>query len=104
MENSVSSHFATALLASAAILAVCQSDRAERGARPAAPAPAIHYARVENLEHVDVALIDSARREIDFAAYVLTDWPIIFCNNPSFPYVQIARSTMCCDSPQRFEM
>ena len=24
-----------------------------------------------------VELIDSARREIDFAAYVLTDWPVI---------------------------
>jgi phosphatidylserine/phosphatidylglycerophosphate/cardiolipin synthase-like enzyme len=27
-------------------------------------------------EH-DVALIDSAKHEIDFAAYVLTDWPVI---------------------------
>jgi phosphatidylserine/phosphatidylglycerophosphate/cardiolipin synthase-like enzyme len=26
---------------------------------------------------VDVALIDSAKREVDLAAYVLTDWPII---------------------------
>jgi phosphatidylserine/phosphatidylglycerophosphate/cardiolipin synthase-like enzyme len=26
---------------------------------------------------VDVALIDSARQEIDLAAYVLTDWPVI---------------------------
>jgi phosphatidylserine/phosphatidylglycerophosphate/cardiolipin synthase-like enzyme len=26
---------------------------------------------------VDVALIDTAKREIDFAAYVLTDWPVI---------------------------
>jgi phosphatidylserine/phosphatidylglycerophosphate/cardiolipin synthase-like enzyme len=31
----------------------------------------------ENLEHVDIALIDTARREIDLAAYVLTDWPVI---------------------------
>ena len=31
----------------------------------------------ENLEHVDVALIDRARHEIDKAAYVLTDWPIL---------------------------
>jgi phosphatidylserine/phosphatidylglycerophosphate/cardiolipin synthase-like enzyme len=29
------------------------------------------------LEHVDVALIDSAAREIDMAAYVLTDWPVM---------------------------
>jgi phosphatidylserine/phosphatidylglycerophosphate/cardiolipin synthase-like enzyme len=41
------------------------------------PAPAIHYAPAENLEHIDVALIDSAQREIDLAAYVLTDWPVI---------------------------
>jgi phosphatidylserine/phosphatidylglycerophosphate/cardiolipin synthase-like enzyme len=32
---------------------------------------------MENLEHVDVALIDSAEREIDMAAYVLTDWPVM---------------------------
>lgn len=36
-----------------------------------------HYAPIENLEHVDVALIDRARHEIDMAAYVLTDWPIL---------------------------
>jgi phosphatidylserine/phosphatidylglycerophosphate/cardiolipin synthase-like enzyme len=41
------------------------------------PAPAIHYAPAENLEHVDVALIDGAEHEIDLAAYVLTDWPIM---------------------------
>jgi phosphatidylserine/phosphatidylglycerophosphate/cardiolipin synthase-like enzyme len=41
------------------------------------PAPAIHYAPGENLEHVDVALIDGAQHEIDMAAYVLTDWPVM---------------------------
>jgi phosphatidylserine/phosphatidylglycerophosphate/cardiolipin synthase-like enzyme len=41
------------------------------------PAPIIHYAPAENLEHIDVELIDSARHEIDFAAYVLTDWPVM---------------------------
>ncbi len=41
------------------------------------PAPVIHYSPAENLERVDVALIDRAEREIDFAAYVLTDWPIM---------------------------
>jgi phosphatidylserine/phosphatidylglycerophosphate/cardiolipin synthase-like enzyme len=41
------------------------------------PAPAIHYAPIENLEHVDVALIDRAQHEIDMAAYVLTDWPVM---------------------------
>jgi phosphatidylserine/phosphatidylglycerophosphate/cardiolipin synthase-like enzyme len=40
-------------------------------------APVIHYAPGENLEHVDVALIDRARHEIDMAAYVLTDWRIL---------------------------
>jgi hypothetical protein len=37
------------------------------------PAPAIHYAPIENPEHIDVALIDRAEHEIDMAAYVLTD-------------------------------
>jgi phosphatidylserine/phosphatidylglycerophosphate/cardiolipin synthase-like enzyme len=32
---------------------------------------------LENLEHIDVALIDRAEREIDMAAYVLTDWPVM---------------------------
>jgi phosphatidylserine/phosphatidylglycerophosphate/cardiolipin synthase-like enzyme len=41
------------------------------------PAPVIHYAPIENLEHVDVALIDRAEHQIDMAAYVLTDWPIL---------------------------
>jgi hypothetical protein len=29
------------------------------------PAPIIHYAPAENLEHIDVELIDGARHEID---------------------------------------
>ena len=41
------------------------------------PAPIIHYAPTENLEHIDVALIDRAKHEIDMAAYVLTDWPVM---------------------------
>jgi hypothetical protein len=41
------------------------------------PAPAIHYAPAENLEHVGVALIDTAKLEIDLAAYVPTDWPVM---------------------------
>jgi phosphatidylserine/phosphatidylglycerophosphate/cardiolipin synthase-like enzyme len=49
---------------------LCQAASAD-------PAPIIHYAPAENLEHIDVALIDSARYEIDFAAYVLTDWPVM---------------------------
>jgi hypothetical protein len=39
--------------------------------------PVIHYASAENLEHIDVALIDRAEHEIDMAAYVLTDWPVM---------------------------
>jgi phosphatidylserine/phosphatidylglycerophosphate/cardiolipin synthase-like enzyme len=50
-----------------ASLAPCATD----------PAPAIHYAPAENLEHIDVALIDRAEHEIDMTAYVLTDWPIL---------------------------
>jgi hypothetical protein len=44
---------------------------------PARADPAVHYAPAENPERVDVALIDTARNEIDLAAYVLTDWPVI---------------------------
>jgi hypothetical protein len=50
-----------------ATLAPCYAD----------PAPVIHYAPIENLEHIDVALIDRAEHEIDMAAYVLTDWPVM---------------------------
>jgi phosphatidylserine/phosphatidylglycerophosphate/cardiolipin synthase-like enzyme len=39
--------------------------------------PIVHYAPVENLENIDVALIEKAVRKIDIAAYVLTDWPVI---------------------------
>jgi phosphatidylserine/phosphatidylglycerophosphate/cardiolipin synthase-like enzyme len=58
------------LVLAAAILPLCTPCRAE-------PAPVIHYAPTENLEHVDVAIIDRAEHEIDMAAYVLTDWPIM---------------------------
>jgi phosphatidylserine/phosphatidylglycerophosphate/cardiolipin synthase-like enzyme len=57
-------------ITSATLLAISTVSRAD-------PAPMIHYAPAESLEHVDVALIDSAQHEIDFAAYVLTDWPVI---------------------------
>ena len=56
------------LIVAAALLALCPQAQAD---------PAIHYAPAENLEHIDVALIDTAKREIDLAAYVLTDWAII---------------------------
>jgi len=36
-----------------------------------------HYSPSENLERLDLALISSAARTIDFAAYVLTDVPVI---------------------------
>lgn len=57
-----------AILASAAFVAIGASSHAD-------PAPLIHYAPAENLEHIDVELIESARR--DFAAYVLTDWLVM---------------------------
>jgi phosphatidylserine/phosphatidylglycerophosphate/cardiolipin synthase-like enzyme len=50
-----------------ASLAPCAAD----------PAPAVHYAPAENLEHVDIALIDRAEHEIDMAAYALTDWAVM---------------------------
>jgi phosphatidylserine/phosphatidylglycerophosphate/cardiolipin synthase-like enzyme len=39
--------------------------------------PEIYYAPVENLEHIDIALIRSATKSVDIAAYSLTDWAII---------------------------
>ena len=59
-----------ASITAAVVLVLCSQGRSD-------PAPAIHYAPIENLEHVDVALIDRAQHEIDMAAYVLTDWPVI---------------------------
>jgi hypothetical protein len=46
----------TRLPAAATFLALCPTGLAE-------PAPAIHYAPAENLEHIDVALIDSSQRD-----------------------------------------
>jgi phosphatidylserine/phosphatidylglycerophosphate/cardiolipin synthase-like enzyme len=59
-----------AQIAAFGFLALYQLGRAD-------PPPTIHYAPAENLEHVDVAVIDTARRWIDLAAYVLTDWPVM---------------------------
>jgi phosphatidylserine/phosphatidylglycerophosphate/cardiolipin synthase-like enzyme len=59
-----------AFITAAVVLALYSQGRSE-------PAPVIHYAPIENLEHVDVDLIDRAQHEIDMAAYVLTDWPIL---------------------------
>jgi len=39
--------------------------------------PEIHYAPVENLEHIDLSLIKSATKSVDMAMYTLTDWAII---------------------------
>jgi hypothetical protein len=59
-----------AFITAAVVLALCSEGRSD-------PAPKIHYAPGENLEHIDVALVDTAQHEIDMAAYVLTDWPVI---------------------------
>jgi phosphatidylserine/phosphatidylglycerophosphate/cardiolipin synthase-like enzyme len=59
-----------AAITGAVLLAVGALSRAD-------PSPAIHYAPAENLERIDDELIDSAKHEIDFAAYVLTDWPVL---------------------------
>jgi hypothetical protein len=56
-----------------ASLASCSAD----------PAPVIHSAPAENLEHVDVALIDRAEHEINLAAHVLSDWPVIQALTPA---------------------
>jgi phosphatidylserine/phosphatidylglycerophosphate/cardiolipin synthase-like enzyme len=59
-----------AVIASAVFVAIGALSRAD-------PSPAIHYAPAENLDHIDVELIDSAKHKIDLAAYVLTDWPVM---------------------------
>jgi phosphatidylserine/phosphatidylglycerophosphate/cardiolipin synthase-like enzyme len=63
---------AQAAIISAAFVAIGALSHADR-----VPGPSVHYAPAENLEHIDVELIDSAKHEIDFAAYVLTDWPVM---------------------------
>lgn len=54
----------------------------ERGSGAAPPCPIggaaeIHYAPAEDLETIDVALIREAAKQIDMAAYVLTDRTVI---------------------------
>jgi hypothetical protein len=34
----------------------------------------LHYAPGKNLEHIDVALIETARHGIELPTYLLTDW------------------------------
>jgi phosphatidylserine/phosphatidylglycerophosphate/cardiolipin synthase-like enzyme len=60
----------TSIIAACLLLAALSFGKAD-------PAPTIHYAPAENLELTDVALIDRAEHEIDMAAYVLTDWPVM---------------------------
>jgi len=55
-----------------ALIAICLFLTSLASPCCADPAPVIHYAPAENLEHIDVALIDRAEHEIDLAAYVLT--------------------------------
>ena len=47
------------------------------GAELSNPTTEAHYSPVENLERIDVATIATARRSIDMAAYVLSDYPVI---------------------------
>ena len=56
-----------------ASLAPCSAD----------PAPVTHSAPAENLEHVDEALIDRAEHEINLAAHVLSDWPVMQALTPA---------------------
>ncbi len=55
----------------AALAFVCPALAQER------PMPSIHYSPAENLEHIDLGLIGGATQSIDFAAYVMTDVPVI---------------------------
>jgi hypothetical protein len=47
-----------AFITAAVVLALCSQGRSD-------PAPVIHYAPTENLEHIDVALIDAARHVLN---------------------------------------
>jgi hypothetical protein len=47
-----------ASIMAAVVLALCSQGRSD-------PAPVIRYAPAENLEHIDVALIERAKHEID---------------------------------------
>ena len=53
------------------LLAGCRAPE-QRIAQNGVPAE-VHYSPAENLERVDVALLQTAHRSIDFAAYSLTD-------------------------------
>jgi phosphatidylserine/phosphatidylglycerophosphate/cardiolipin synthase-like enzyme len=44
---------------------------------PAAAPAEIHYSPGEDLERIDVALLREAAKQIDIAAYVLTDRAVI---------------------------
>jgi hypothetical protein len=66
---------AQASIAIAAIMAVALLAFEARAADAAEPE--IHYAPVENLEHIDLALIRSATKSVDMAAYSLADWAIV---------------------------
>ena len=61
-----------AVLVGVLALASCVVARADQP-----PGVEVHYSPGENLEHIDVGLIASARFSIDAAIYVLSDWAII---------------------------
>ncbi|PNG27123.1 phospholipase D-like domain-containing protein [Methylocella silvestris] len=67
--------FASAALAGLVLVAIAAA--APESSPIPRSATSIHYAPAENLERIDVSLIDQAEREIDMAAYVLTDWPVM---------------------------
>lgn len=67
--------FGTMRLVPALLLAAVVS--AMPAVASATEAVEIHYAPVENLEHIDVGLIDQAGDSLDMAAYILTDRPVI---------------------------
>ncbi len=67
-------HRLCAIAALALLVSSCGEAGPAAGTEPAVEA---HYAPIENLERIDVATIGTARRAIDMAAYVLSDWPVI---------------------------
>lgn len=65
------------IVRSLTILLALALSLALAGAAFAQPAVEVHFSPVENLEKIDVDAIGRARKSIDMAAYVLSDWAII---------------------------
>jgi phosphatidylserine/phosphatidylglycerophosphate/cardiolipin synthase-like enzyme len=70
----------TWLLVLPAVMLAMMLDRRSGAVEPPCPiggAAEIHYAPAEDLQRIDVALLREAAKQIDMAAYVLTDRSVV---------------------------